>query len=110
MQRGLSILHSQFIFVSFRYRYLHSKGILYCDLKPSNILFNGSGVLKFCDFEQSRRISELGNESNTVSSWVHAEAIFFGNSNNHSSNTSAYTRPTADNIMDAMMTATESSK
>eukprot|EP01119_Soliformovum_irregulare_P021022 TRINITY_DN6904_c0_g1_i1.p1 TRINITY_DN6904_c0_g1~~TRINITY_DN6904_c0_g1_i1.p1 ORF type:complete len:1184 (+),score=269.21 TRINITY_DN6904_c0_g1_i1:793-4344(+) len=38
--------------------YLHSNGIIYCDLKPSNILIDGSGVLKLCDFALSRRIAD----------------------------------------------------
>ena len=42
--------------------YMHSKGVIYCDLKPSNILFNGTGVLKFCDFGLSRRIADITDE------------------------------------------------
>ncbi|EAS06928.2 Serine/Threonine kinase domain protein (macronuclear) [Tetrahymena thermophila SB210] len=40
-------------------QYLHSKGIIYCDLKPSNILLNEFGQLKICDFGLSRRIIDM---------------------------------------------------
>lgn len=30
--------------------YIHSQGILYCDLKPSRIMLDGAGVLKLSDF------------------------------------------------------------
>lgn len=34
--------------------YIHSLGILYCDLKPSRIMLDGAGVLKFSDFALAR--------------------------------------------------------
>ena len=34
--------------------YIHSLGILYCDLKPSRIMLDGAGVLKLSDFALSR--------------------------------------------------------
>ena len=37
--------------------YLHSHGILYCDLKPSNVLIDEYGVLKLCDFGLARKDS-----------------------------------------------------
>lgn len=40
-------------------QYIHSKGIVYCDLKPSNILFNSFGSLKYCDFGFARKINDL---------------------------------------------------
>lgn len=42
--------------------YLHSSGIIYADLKPSNILFNEYGVLKLCDFGLARLISDVQSE------------------------------------------------
>jgi len=39
--------------------YLHSHGIIYCDLKPSNVLFNEYGSLKLCDFGLAKRIVDL---------------------------------------------------
>lgn len=44
--------------------YLHSKGIIYADLKPSNILFNEYGVLKLCDFGLARLITDSQSEEN----------------------------------------------
>lgn len=44
--------------------YLHSKGIIYADLKPSNILFNEYGVLKLCDFGLAQLISDSQSEEN----------------------------------------------
>ena len=37
-------------------QYMHCKGVLYCDLKPSNVLVDEYGVLKLSDFGLSRRI------------------------------------------------------
>eukprot|EP00906_Rhabdomonas_costata_P034460 RCo048497 len=39
--------------------YLHSHGILCCDLKPSNLLVDGSGVVKLADFGLARLVSRL---------------------------------------------------
>lgn len=38
--------------------YLHSQGILNCDLKPANILVDEYGVLKLADFGMSRSIPD----------------------------------------------------
>jgi serine/threonine-protein kinase ULK4 len=51
---GLNIMDGLF--------YLHSKQIIYADLKPSNILFNEYGVLKLCDFGLARLISDAQTE------------------------------------------------
>lgn len=37
--------------------YLHSKGIVYADLKPSNVLINEFNMLKLCDFGLAWKIS-----------------------------------------------------
>ncbi|KAJ4797579.1 Serine/threonine-protein kinase [Rhynchospora pubera] len=39
-------------------QYLHSKGIVYCDLKPSNILMDEYGHMKLCDFGLAQRLSD----------------------------------------------------
>ncbi|XP_030508016.2 serine/threonine-protein kinase RUNKEL [Cannabis sativa] len=40
-------------------QYLHSKGTIYCDLKPSNILMDENGRTKLCDFGLARRLNEI---------------------------------------------------
>lgn len=42
--------------------YAHSKGIVYCDLKPSTILIDGGGNLKYADFGLAKRVTS----SNTL--------------------------------------------
>ncbi|KRX08559.1 Protein kinase-like domain [Pseudocohnilembus persalinus] len=39
--------------------YLHSYGIIYCDMKPSNILINEYGILKLSDFGLAKKIVDL---------------------------------------------------
>ncbi|GAQ82018.1 Serine-threonine protein kinase FUSED [Klebsormidium nitens] len=40
-------------------QFLHSNGVVYCDLKPSNILLDENGRLKLCDFGLARRLSDI---------------------------------------------------
>jgi len=39
-------------------RYVHGRGIIHCDLKPSRILVNEYGVLKLTGFDIARRVTE----------------------------------------------------
>lgn len=41
--------------------YLHSLGIIFGDLKPSNVLMNEYSNLKLCDFGLAKRIVDLSN-------------------------------------------------
>jgi len=46
--------------------YMHSKDIVHRDLKTSNLLYTGDGVLKVCDFGLSRKMSGSGSYTPTV--------------------------------------------
>jgi serine/threonine-protein kinase ULK4 len=37
-------------------QYLHSKGILHCDVRPASFLVDEYGILKFADFKQARKV------------------------------------------------------
>ena len=40
-------------------QYLHASSVIYCDLKPSNILLDENGRIKLGGFGLSRRLSDI---------------------------------------------------
>jgi serine/threonine-protein kinase ULK4 len=47
-------------------QYLHSVGVLFCDLKPSNLLLDEFGVIKLANFRLARRIPTRQNAERTA--------------------------------------------
>lgn len=46
------------------FEYLHSKGIIYRDLKPENLLITTQGYLKLADFGFAKKVDD--NETKTI--------------------------------------------
>ena len=46
--------------------YMHGKGVLHCDLKPSNVLLDDEGHVRLVDFGQARTLGDQGNSFGTL--------------------------------------------
>lgn len=55
--------------------YMHSKGVIYGDLKAENILISSNGTIKICDFNLSGTCSLLKNDIQGTISYLSPEMI-----------------------------------
>lgn len=46
--------------------YMHGKGVLHCNLKPSNVLLDDQGQVRLVDFGQARSLGDQGNSFGTL--------------------------------------------
>lgn len=64
--------------------YIHQKGIIHRDIKPSNLLIDWNGILKICDFGQSRLLHDPDGSSDSQLShqvctrWYRAPELLYG--------------------------------
>lgn len=56
----------------------HGSGVLHCDLKPANVLFDASGDARLCDFGQSRLSSERTPSLGTMFYMAPEQAVLDG--------------------------------
>ena len=56
----------------------HGSGVLHCDLKPANVLFDGGGEARLCDFGQSRLSSERTPALGTLFYMAPEQAVLDG--------------------------------
>lgn len=57
--------------------YVHSKGVLHCDLKPANVLLDDQGRVRVADFGQSRIASESTGALGTLYFMAPEQALTF---------------------------------
>ncbi|MBI5200914.1 MAG: protein kinase, partial [Elusimicrobia bacterium] len=57
--------------------YVHTKGVLHCDLKPANILLDDQGRVRVADFGQSRIVSESTGALGTLYFMAPEQALTF---------------------------------
>lgn len=46
--------------------FMHGKGVIHCDLKPSNVLLDDLGLVRLVDFGQARTLGDHGNSFGTL--------------------------------------------